>query len=107
MPRGLGRNAAADAARRQMMVERCVDIALPELIAETEADREVEHDVDVGPCLAARCDDGRSELHQLAGVLVDAKPDAQPLALPGAGSACRIATARSVCVALLCCSSAW
>jgi hypothetical protein len=31
-----------------MMVERRLDIALPELIAKTEADREVEHDIDVG-----------------------------------------------------------
>ena len=55
------------------------------MLAETETDREVEHDVDIGPRLAARRDDGRAKLHQFAGILVEAEADAQPLALPGAG----------------------
>src|SRR5215831_6433475 len=68
-----------------MMVERRRDIATPEVVSEAQADREIEHDVDIGPGFAARRDDRRAELCQLAGVLIEPKADAQSFALPGAG----------------------
>ena len=68
-----------------MIVERRVDIAVPELVAETETHRKIEDDVDIGACLAARRDDGQPQLHEFAGILVEAEADAQPLAFPGAG----------------------
>src|SRR6202008_2484449 len=74
-----------EAARLQVMIERRRDVAVPEMIADPETDGEVEHDVDIGPRLAARRDHGRAKLHQFAGIPVEAEPDPQPLALPGAG----------------------
>ena len=67
------------------MVEGRRDIAMPELTAEAEADRQIEHDVDIGPGFAARRHYRRAELHQLAGVLIEPEADAQPFPLPGAG----------------------
>ena len=64
-----------------MMVERRRDIAVPEVVSEAQADREIEHDVDIGPGFAARRDERRAKLYQLAGVLIEPEADAQPFAL--------------------------
>src|SRR6516165_5026359 len=69
-----------------MMVERRRDIAVPEVVSEAQADREIEHDVDIGPGFATRRDERRAKLYQLAGVLIEPKADAQPFALPGASN---------------------
>src|SRR5262245_46824125 len=69
-----------------MMVERGGHIAVPEVVSEAQADREIEHDVDIGPGFSARRDDRRAELCQLAGVLIEPEADAQSFALPGAGN---------------------
>src|SRR5215472_18707125 len=68
-----------------MMVERRRDIAVPEVVSYAQADREIEHDVDIGPGFAARRDQRRAELDQSAGVLIEPEADAQSFALPGTG----------------------
>ena len=72
-------------ARRQVMPQRCLDIALPKVLAEAKPDREVEHQINVGPRLAARRHDSLTQLHPLIGGLVDPETDAQPFAFPCAG----------------------
>ena len=74
-----------EAAWREMVGEGGIDVAVPEQVAEPEADREIEHDIEVGARLTARRDDGRPKLHQLAGILIKREADPQPLPLPGAG----------------------
>jgi hypothetical protein len=68
-----------------MMVERRRDIATPEVASEAQADREIEHDVNIGPGFAARRDERWAELDQLARVLIEPEADTQSFALPGAG----------------------
>ena len=69
-----------------MMVQRGRDIAMPELIAEAQKDSQIEHDVNIGPGLAARRDDCGAELHQLAGILIKPEANPQPFPLPGASN---------------------
>src|SRR5215470_8896868 len=69
-----------------MMVKRGGHIAVPEVVSETQADRKIEHDVDIGPGFAARRDDCGAELCQLAGVLIEPEANAQSFALPGASN---------------------
>src|SRR6185312_9665898 len=76
----------AEAARRKMMVECRHDIAIPEVVSKAQADRKIEHHVDIGSSFAARCDDRRAKLYQLAGVLIEPEADPQSFALPGAGN---------------------
>src|SRR5215472_4632753 len=75
----------AKAAWREMVGESGIDVAVPEQVAQPEADREIEHDVEVGTRLTARRDDGGAKLHQLTGILIKPEADTQPLPLPGAG----------------------
>jgi hypothetical protein len=65
------------------MIERCLDVAVPEMFPKTETNRQIKDDVDIGAGLTARLNHGWAELHQLAGVLIQVEADAEPLAFPG------------------------
>ena len=56
-----------DAAGRQIVAHRGLDVAVPEVLAETEPLRKLEHHIDVGACLAFRWNDGRAQLHPFGG----------------------------------------
>src|SRR6185312_3181966 len=62
-----------DAARRQVMPKCRLHIAVPEVLAQPEANREVEYHVDVGSCLAARRDDGLTKLHVACRRLIESE----------------------------------
>jgi len=67
------------------MIERRLDIAMPEMSTEAETDRQIENDVEIRAGLAGRRHHRGAKLHQFAGILIEPEADAQPLALPGAG----------------------
>ena len=54
----------------------------PEMLTQAKPDREVEHQIDVGPSLAAWRHDRRTKLNALIGGLAHPETDAQPLAFP-------------------------
>ena len=66
------------------MPQSGVHVALPEVLAEAQPHREIEHHVDVGARLATRRHQRGPQLDPLAGSLIDAETDAQTFAFPGA-----------------------
>ena len=53
----------AAATWRQVMIERRLDIAVPEMLTEAETDRQIENNVDIRARLAARRNRGWAELN--------------------------------------------
>src|SRR5438128_900857 len=66
------------------MTQCRLDVAVPEMLAEPQPHCQVEDDIDVGARFPAGRHDWRTKLDQLIGILIEAKPDAQTLALPRA-----------------------
>src|SRR4051812_4212073 len=64
------------------MPQAGLHIALPEMLTQAKPDREVEHEINVGPSLAAWRHDRRTKLNALIGGLAYPETDAQPLAFP-------------------------
>jgi hypothetical protein len=69
-----------------MMGEPRFDIPLPETIPETEANRQIEHHINVSASLTARQNDCGPKLDVLASTLIEGEADAQPFSLPPAGN---------------------
>src|SRR5580704_11014555 len=69
-----------------MMGEPSFDIPLPEMIPEIQANRQIEHHINVGASLTAGWDDCRPKLDVLASTLIEGEADAQTLSLPPAGN---------------------
>ena len=67
------------------MGERCVDIPVPETIPETQANRQIEHHVDISASFTAGRNDRRPKLDALASTLIEgeADPAAQSARLRG------------------------
>jgi|ERR1700730_14827447 len=68
------------------MGEPRLDITVPETIPETEANRQIEHHVDVSASFTAWRNDRRPKLDILASTLIEGEPDTQTLSLPPAGN---------------------
>src|SRR5262249_13267418 len=73
------------AARREVVRECRLDISTPETISEPQANRQIEHHIDVRPSFTARWHDRRPKLEVLASSLVEAEADAQTFSFPPAG----------------------
>src|SRR4051812_50170889 len=68
------------------MAPRGVDVAVPEVLAETEPLRQREPDLEIGPRLAPRRLDGPAQLNERLSFLADLEPDAQRLGLERGGN---------------------
>src|SRR5580692_10291259 len=69
-----------------MMSERCLDIPVPEMIPEAQANRQIEDHVDISASFTAGRNDRRPKLDVLASTLIEGETDAQTLSLPSAGN---------------------
>lgn len=67
------------AARRQLMAERRVDVAVPEVLTEPESRGEGEDDGEIRARLAPESHERCSELDQRLGLLADLEADPQGL----------------------------
>src|ERR1700730_5411397 len=69
-----------------MIGEPRFDIPLPETIPETEANRQIEHHINISASFAAGWNDRRPKLDVLASTLIEGEADPQPFSLPPAGN---------------------
>src|ERR1700736_3202477 len=67
------------------MSQRRLDIPLPETIAETEANGQIEHHINVCASLTSWRNDCRSKLDVFASTLIEGEADAQTFSFPPAG----------------------
>src|SRR5262249_28835395 len=74
------------AARREVVRECRLDISTPETIPEPQANRQIEHHIDVRPSFPAGWHDRRPKLEVFASTLVEAEADAQTFSFPPAGN---------------------
>ena len=94
-PSGWSRSSSRESPSGCRRTRSGLDVAIPEVVAETEARREAEHDLGVGARLAGRVDDPGPELHERRGVLADLEADLEGLrARTGSRPAARCRRAR-------------
>ena len=70
---------------RELVTPRRIDVAAEEVVAEAEAVREIEDDLDVGAGLAARRNHARPQLDMRLRRLAHLEADPERLGLEGAG----------------------
>ena len=75
----------AQPAGRQLVTVGRLNIPVPEMLAQSKPDREIEDDVGVGPGRAGRRRDRLAELHQRLGLGADLEAKAQRLPLEAGG----------------------
>ena len=72
-----------DSTRLQLVRPGGVEVAVEEVLSESEPSRKIEDDLDVRACLTWRADQWTSQLHERVGVLGDLESDLERLGLEG------------------------